>query len=124
MHVARERLDVFDRRAGQDAVTEIEDVPGPAAGALEHVVGCGERAIERAEQQRGIEVALNRPIEADALPRFVERGAPVGADHVTARLAQLGENRAGADAEMNRRHVECAQARSKMRRVCGRMNSR
>ena len=58
VYVSRERLDVFHWRAGQDAVTEIEDVPGPAAGALEHIVGRRERAIDRAEQQRGIEVAL------------------------------------------------------------------
>ncbi len=30
-----------------------------------------------------------RAIEADALPRLVERRAPVGADHVAAGFAQL-----------------------------------
>ena len=68
MHVARERLDVLDRRRRQDAVAQVEDVARPSAGARQHVVGRGEDAIERAEQQRRIEVALNRPIEADARP--------------------------------------------------------
>ena len=31
--------------------------------------------------------------------------APVGADDVAAGLAHLGEDRAGADAEMDRRHA-------------------
>ena len=59
VHVPRERLDVLDRRRRQDAVAEIEDVAGPSAGAAQHVVGRGEQAIERAEQQRRIEVALD-----------------------------------------------------------------
>ena len=65
-----------------------------------------------------------RAVGADALPRLVERRAPVGADDVAAGLAQLGEDRAGADAEMDRRHAVRARGASKMRRVCGRMNSR
>ena len=39
------------------------------------------------------------------VPGLVERRAPVGADHVAAGLAQLVEDRSGADAEMNRRHA-------------------
>ena len=116
MHVARERLDVLDRRHRQDAVAEIEDVSRPSARARQHVVGRREHAIERAEQQRRIEVALDRAVEADALPGFVERRPPVGADHVAAGVAQLAENRARADAEMNRRHaVRCEPPR----RSCG-----
>ena len=123
MHVSRERLDVLDRRRGQNAVAQVEDVPRPSAGALEHFVGRGDDAIERAEQHRGIQVALDAAIEPDALPGFVERRAPVGADHVAARGTQLAENRAGADAEMDRRHAR-GRHLSKIRRVWGRMNSR
>src|SRR5258708_14137685 len=102
MNVARERLNVLERCGREDAVPEVEDVPGPSAGAREHFVGGCEDALERAEQQRRIEVALDAAVGADALPRLVERRAPVGADDVAARVAPLAENRAGADAEMNR----------------------
>ena len=59
VHVARERLHVLDRRRRQDAVAEIEDVAGrPPARARTSSVA-GEDAIERAEQQRRIEIALD-----------------------------------------------------------------
>ena len=98
--------------------------PGrPPARARMSSVG-GEDALERAEQQRRIEIALDAAVRADPLPRFVERRAPVGADHVAAGLAQLIENRSGADAEMNRRHTGGRAPASKIFLVCGRMNSR
>ena len=123
MNVPRERLDVLDRRRRQDAVTEVEDVARPAAGALEHVVGGREHPIERAEQQRRIEVALDRAIGADALPRLVERRAPVGADHVAAGVAQL----ARIDPVPTPKWIvgtPSGATRSKIVCVCGRMNSR
>src|SRR4051812_46002540 len=60
MDVARGCLDVFDGRHRQDAVSEIEDVPWTAAGAVEDVVDGFEDALERREQNCGIEVALHR----------------------------------------------------------------
>ena len=68
MHVARERLDVFEGTRRQDAVPEIEDVPGTARGAGDHVGRAFEQPLARAEQQRGIEVALDPAVVADARP--------------------------------------------------------
>ena len=48
------------------------------------------------------------------LPRLVERDAPVGADHVAAGLAHVGEHDRRAGAEVDRRHAPCRR-RSKMR---------
>ena len=79
--------------------------PGPSARAFEHIVGAGEDAFERPEQPGRIEVALNGAVVPDPLPRVVQRDAPVGADDVAARLANLAQDRARADAEMDRRHV-------------------
>ena len=84
---------------------EVEDVARPSAGAREDLVGRRENAVERAEQERGVEISLDAAVAADSRPGFVERRAPVGADHVAAGLAQLIEDRSGADAEMNRRHA-------------------
>ena len=79
--------------------------PGrPPARARTSSVPASARSI-RPEQQRRIQIALNGAIEADALPCLVERRPPVGADDVAAGFAQLGENRPGADAEMNERHI-------------------
>src|ERR1019366_1949587 len=109
MHIPRERLDVLERRRRQNAMAEIENVAVSSARARQHIVGRGEHAIERPEEKRWIEVALDPAIEADALPRFVERDAPVGADHIATGFAQLAENRRRADAEMNRRHIVCGE---------------
>ena len=73
VHVPRERLHVLERRLRQDAVAEIEDVARAAGRAPQHVVGGGQQALGRTEQQRRIEVALDARGRADARPRLVER---------------------------------------------------
>src|SRR3954468_18449474 len=95
---------MFDRRAWKNPVSEVEDVAWSAAGALEDFVRCGKYPIERPEEQRWIEIALDRTVWPNPRPRLIERRAPVRADHVAASLANLAENRPGADAEMDRRH--------------------
>ena len=92
MHVLREGLYVIDRRRRKNAVAEIEDVSGAPARALEHVVGGREHAVEGRKQQGGIEIALDSAIVSDALPRFVERDAPVGADDIAACVAEILED--------------------------------
>src|SRR5258705_6652052 len=101
MNILREHLDIFDRRGRQDAVPEIEDVPRPASDALQNVFGLVEHPPWRPEQQRRIEVALDRPVESDLLPRLVNRYSPVGADHVASSLPELVEHRRGSSPEMN-----------------------
>ena len=105
MDVLREGLDVLERRGRQDAVPQVEDVPRASARAFEHIVGAGENAFERPEQPGRIEVALNGPVVPDPIPRVVQRDAPVSANDAAARLANLAQDRARADAEMDRWHV-------------------
>src|SRR5205085_7791012 len=93
MHVLGERLHVLDGGCRQNAVTEIENVARSSAGTLQHIVGRGEHAIERREQKRGIEIALDRAVVSDTVPGFVERNPPVGANDVAARGALIGKNR-------------------------------
>ena len=96
---------MLEGRHRQDPVAEIEDVSRPSARPREHVVGCRKHPIERTEEHRGIQIPLNRAVEADAPPRFVERRPPVGADDVAAGVAQVAENGTRADAEVNRGHA-------------------
>ena len=116
MHVPRERLHVLDRRRRQDAVAEIEDVARavrPRASSTSSVAA--KMRSSGPSSSVGSRLPWMRAIEADALPRLVERRAPVGADDVAAGLAQLAEDRAGADAEMDRRHA----ASARRARRCG-----
>ena len=87
-------------------MSQVEDVASPPRRPLEHIVGRAEHALERCQQDRRVQISLNCPVGADALPGLVKRRPPVGADDVAACRAQFGEDSAGADAEMNRRHAE------------------
>src|SRR5215471_7919703 len=100
MYVSRKRLNVFYRSRWQDAVPEVEDVAGTAAGAFEDVVGRRENAVERTQQQCRVEVALDGPAGADTLPGVVEVNPPVGANDIAARRTQLAEYGGGPHAEM------------------------
>src|SRR5437879_3155601 len=86
MHQLDDHLRGLDRRLGEHAVPEVEDVSGPPPGARQDVAHpLGERGAGR-EQGRGVEVPLDRP-RADPAPRLVERDAPVHADDVATRRA-------------------------------------
>src|ERR687898_1070829 len=96
MNMLREGLHVIDWRRRKNPVAKIEDVSWTSARAFEDVVGSRQHAIERRQQQRRIEIALDSAIVADAIPRFVERDTPVGADHIAAGVAQILKDVRGA----------------------------
>ena len=123
VHVLCERLDVIDGCRRQNPVAEIKNVPRPSLRPIEHVFGSRQHAIERPKEKGGIEIALNRAVVADAIPRVVQVNAPVCADDVATRLAQVVKDVRRAGPEMDRRHAHTAIA-SKILRVCGRTNSR
>src|SRR4051812_27277555 len=106
MHVTGGGLHVLDRCHWQNAVSEVENVTGTSAGALEHGVDGFKEPIERRQEHRGIEIALHGAVASDAIPCLVERRPPVDANHVSPGFAQLAKNRAGADPKMDRRYAE------------------
>ena len=66
-------VDVIDERprAGHrglrhDAVTEIEDVAGAAGRAREHLGSAGPQHVRGGKQRRGVEVALDADVGAEA----------------------------------------------------------
>jgi len=99
-----------------------EDVAGPAAARsrISSVAANTARAGRAAASDPGCLDAVVRP---DPLPRLVERRAPVGADHVAARVAQLVEDRSVPTPKwiVGTPH---GFTRSKIFFVWGRMNSR
>src|SRR5688572_14440258 len=72
VHVARELLDPLERRAGQDAVSQVENMSRASVRPLQDLVRGAEHAIRRTEKQGRIEVALHAAIVSDLFPRFVE----------------------------------------------------
>ena len=81
---------VLDRGLLDDAVAQVEDVAGAAAGLIEDLLGAAADFFGSAEQHERVEVALNGPVVADRLPGVIEPHASVDADH---RAAGLGEER-------------------------------
>src|SRR5581483_11769922 len=94
---------------GEDAVADVEDVAGPAAGALEDVEGGRLRPLPRAEEDGGVEVPLHRAARADGEPAPVERDTPVEADRVASRRRHRLEQMGGAGAEVDRRNANRAE---------------
>src|SRR5437667_10109190 len=83
-----QRAHVIDRGLGQDAVAQVEDVPGATRRLVEDGGGARADLRDGCEQRRRVEVPLYRDVVAEARPRGVEVDAPVEADHVAARGAQ------------------------------------
>ena len=70
----------------------------------QHVVHGRPTHVGGGEQQRGIEVALQREIGADARGRLVERHAVVDAERIDSDRGHVGQKLARADAEVDERH--------------------
>src|SRR5260370_18231939 len=91
-----QRLQVFERAAGQHAMTEIEDVARPPSRLPEHLPRPVDHELQRAEQHRRVQVALDPAFVADAPPARVEVDAPGERADVRAGLSdQLEQPRSG-----------------------------
>ena len=93
----------FDGRAGQDAVSEIEDMASPFARFVQNCVCLRLHRREIGQKRYRVKIALNRLATADLRPGPVKRYAPVNADHVTAERCHLVEHRACIGAEIDDR---------------------
>ena len=100
------RLHIFDRSSGDDAVAEIEDVSGTACGLRENLVDALANQLRLGEESDGVEVALHRAGVVERAPAFVERHAPVEAEHVGSGLAHGGEQAGGVDSEIDDGNAE------------------
>ena len=87
-------------------MTEVEDVAVAVRRAVEDLGGGAFDRVPRRDADRGIEVALDRAVEADPLPGAVERDPPVHPDRVAAGVAHRRQELAGPHAEVDRGHRE------------------
>ena len=85
---AASRVSVAGSVDGEHAVPEVEDVPGAAAGPIEHVERLGLDDLPRREEDGGVEVPLHGAVR-DLRPALVERDPPVEPDHVAARRTAI-----------------------------------
>ncbi len=115
MHVLREHLHVLDRRRGQDAVPEIEDVTRPAIHARQDVVGLLKHpstAVRAGASGRGCPARrARRRCSSHASSSGMRQSTPITSPPASRSSVEDGR-RPGA--EVNRRH-----ARSPPPRRCG-----
>src|ERR1700693_4225613 len=93
MHPLDDCLDGLDRCLREDAVPEVEDVPGAPRGAGKDVPHLALEVRPRRDESTGVEVALDGAVRTDALACDVERDAPIDADHVAAGAREIHEQR-------------------------------
>ncbi len=84
----------------QDAMPEVEDMPGPVARSAEDVASALGRRIPAGEQPGRVEVALDAAV-ADAADAVGQRGAPVDPHDVRTGLGHQRQQVGGADAEVD-----------------------
>jgi hypothetical protein len=87
----------------QDAVTEVEDVAGSGVTLRDDPVDGRRERLPRGEEERRVEVALDRLGAAEPLDRVGQRHAVVDPDDVGPAAAMSDEQLAGADPEVDRR---------------------
>src|ERR1700756_3368383 len=101
-----EQLEVLERRLRVNAVTEVEDVAGPAARPAQDLARAGADQLWRPEQHSWIEVALDPALVTDALPALVEGNRPVERHDVGVGGSNRFEQPRGPGAEMDARDAE------------------
>ena len=87
LHSIHERDHIFDWSFRQDAVAQIEDVPGPSARLFENRFSLRAKMISIGEESYGIEIAHHAHVMTDTLPSFVESHTPIKPNNIAARFA-------------------------------------
>jgi len=106
VHILDEEADVLDRRVRQDAVAEVEDVPGATGSLVEDLLGLASQVVTGSEERGRVEVALDGAIGADCRPGVGQCDTPVDADHIGTGGGEQGQEASRASAEEDDRDVE------------------
>ena len=88
MNGVDQRDGVVDWRLLQDAVPEIEDMPGSAGGLIENVFSSPRDFFWSGQQGSRIQVTLHGPLMSHGSPSLVEPNAPINADNCASSLGQ------------------------------------
>ena len=98
-------------------MAEVEDVALKPCGRVQHSDGLLGHGLPRGERHGRVEVALHCVPGPDPTGRLRQGHPEVDAHHVGSCLAHRGKQLAGADAEVDTRHVEIGDRGEHRRRV-------
>ena len=90
---------------GDDAVAEVEDVPGGGAAGLERRAGARGHRLPWREEQGRVEVALQRQVGTDPARGLVQRHPEVDADDIGTCPPHQRQQLARAHSEVDARHA-------------------
>src|SRR5215213_2872018 len=79
VHKLSQPSNIINRRLGQDAVAQVEDMTGPAGGAIENGGSALLDPRPGRKQRHRVEVALHGQARPKLRPGVVELGAPIHA---------------------------------------------
>src|SRR5260221_6508069 len=105
MHEFNQSFYVVQRRSGQDAMPQIEDMSRPPAHLIQHGLRARLEFGPGGKERHGVQVALNAHFAAQAIPGGIKINAPVHADHITACVTQEFEHPARPCAKVDNRHA-------------------
>ena len=91
----------IDWRSRQDAVAEIEDVPGRGAERIEHTPRGRAHLLGRRKERHRIEISLQRNAAGGDAARFARIACPIESDHLSAARHHRVEPRIAAFGEEN-----------------------
>ena len=111
MHIVDEPRHRIRIRLRPDAVSQIEDVPGTAAGLIEHPSGVLPQVLRRGEERRRVEVALHGLPRPQLSPHLTQRRAPVDADHIDPKVRDVVHERRALIDVVDERHAGIAERR-------------
>jgi hypothetical protein len=78
-------LHVFNRRSGNNSVTQVEDVTGSRRGGEKNFFDADFENFKRRKQGDWVEISLHSTGVAHCAPPFIEGLTPIEANHVSAR---------------------------------------
>src|SRR5262245_21892137 len=105
MYQIHHSFDVLHRRMLQDAVSQIKDMTRSALRAMENIVNPFLDLWQRGKQDCRIQVTLYGAIVSDDSPAFIERQAPIQAEHRAAGTLHERQQCCAIRPKMDDRHV-------------------
>ena len=117
MHEVNHGLHYIGIRSRQQAVSAVENMAGASTYAVHNVARFFQRDVAAGEKRDRIEIALDRFVFADDVPRGVDRQTPIDRDAIAAGLRNERQQCGVAGREVNDRYARIAHLRDQSLRV-------
>src|SRR4030042_2845763 len=105
MNRVNQRSYIFDRRVGQNSMSEIEDVTRSTSNAIKNSLNLLLNQIPRSQQNNRIEVSLYRHVTPNTGPSLPDIHAPIHPNHISSCVFHEFQKGRVGSGEMNERNA-------------------